>query len=355
MTSTSAKNIVLLIAVAGLLTASTASGAELVLRERATMSGPMIRLGDVADISAGTASMLKGLVTTPLLPTPAPGTQQFVSRSQIRDLLVSRGIDVGNLRVRGAMVVEIGHRRPAGSLDVDSIGTTEAETMTFTETDTAVEDAIERYLIDHTSHDQWQVEVELRDKQSLQVAGWAGEFTVEGPHYPRPGRKNFVIRSRNGKESFRVQASIVQVHSLLFARRGISRGDLVRAADVEVRQHEGSAPNLAIRDLAQVVGMEAKRTITEDSILTEGQVSAPLMVKRGETVTVSARTGGVTVRTMVVAQQDGAMGELVQVESVKDKKRFAASVSGNRQLEVFPTGARVEDFATLGKRNTQRR
>ena len=96
--------------------------------------------------------------------------------------------------------------------------------------------------------------------------------------------------------------------------------------------------------------MEAKRGITLNSIVTEGSVAAPLQVKRGEAITVYARTGGVTVRTMAVARQDGAMGDLVQVESADGKQKYVASVSGSRRVDVYPTGASVEDFATLGKR-----
>ncbi len=338
------KKLVFLLPMAVFLHASSVWGADLTLREQATVSGPVIRLGDVADISASTSARLKNLVTTPLFPAPAPGTQRFLSQLQVRDLLVSRGIDITNLRIRGSKVVEIGNQPAA----VEPA----APEMSQAETEVAIEAAIKRHLIDRTGHGQWRVAVELRESDYMRVAGWGSDLTVEGGRQPRTGRLRFQIGAHGIKESVQVQAVVAKIHSLVFARRAIARGNLVRVTDVEVRQHEGSVPSMAIRDLKQVVGMTANRAISPDAILTEGHVSAPILVKRGETVTVFARTGGVTVRTMAVARQDGAMGDLVQVESInsKSKQRYSARVSGNRRLDVYPTGARVEDFATLGRK-----
>ncbi|NOY43025.1 MAG: flagellar basal body P-ring formation protein FlgA [Planctomycetes bacterium] len=342
------KKLVFLLPLAVLLHTSSVWSADLTLRERATVSGPVIRLGDVADISASTSTRLKNLVTTPLFPAPAPGTQRFLSQLQVRDLLVSRGIDITNLRIRGAKVVEIGNQPAA----VEPA----APAMSLAETEAALEDAIKRHLIDRTGHGQWRVAVKLRESDYMQAAGWGSDFTVEGGRQPKTGRLRFQIGARGIKESVQIEATVTKIHSLVFARRAIARGSLVRVTDIEVRQHEGSVPSMAIRDMKQVIGMAAKRAISPDAILTEGHVSAPILVKRGETVTVFARTGGVTVRTMAVARQDGAMGDLVQVESMnsKSKQRYAARVSGNRRLDVYPTGARVEDFATLGHKSSHR-
>ena len=85
-----------------------ASGADLVLREHATLEGPIVRLGDVADVSTGSMSVLKELTFTPLVPAPAPGSPRYLQRSEILDLLASRGIDTQALRISGAAVVEIG-------------------------------------------------------------------------------------------------------------------------------------------------------------------------------------------------------------------------------------------------------
>jgi flagella basal body P-ring formation protein FlgA len=71
----------------------------------------------------------------------------------------------------------------------------------------------------------------------------------------------------------------------------------------------------------------------------------PLMVHRGEIVTVYARSGGVSVRTTARVREDGGMGDLVSVESLTERKGFIARVCGIRELEVFARAAQAESAA----------
>jgi flagella basal body P-ring formation protein FlgA len=134
--------------------------------------------------------------------------------------------------------------------------------------------------------------------------------------------------------------------------RPVERGMLVRAGDVEVRSHQGRMPFRALRSLDRAVGMVARQTLSPGALVLENHLQAPRLVERGETVTVFARTGGIQVRTHVVAKQDGSLGDLIQVETVDRRERFMARVTGLRELDVFATGATVAEHTTLnsGKR-----
>ncbi len=327
------------------ISSTIAFGADVVLREQATTVGPIVRLGDVADISAASSSMLKRLSTTPLVPTPARGTTQFLQRSQVRDLLAARGIDILHLRFGGAKVVEIGK--------VSARPEVEPQTTPFAlsnqEIENLLQEAIEQYLLNETGHDRWRITVKLNNAIFRNASSLGPNLMVRGGRAPWTGRQQFRVSGMPSDKIVDVQATVVKIQSVLFATRVIKKGDLIRATDVEIRQHEGRVPNLALGSLAQVVGMEAKRTISANAILQENHVRAPLQVQRGETVTVVARTGGVLVRTFAIARQDGAMGDLVQIETLDSKERFAARVSGRQRLEVLAAGTQAVDYATLGR------
>ncbi len=322
-----------------------ATGADVVLREQATTVGPIVRLGDVADISAASSSMLKRLSTTPLVPTPAQGTIQFLQQSQVRDLLAARGINILNLRFGGAKVVEIG--KISAKPEVESQATPLA--LSDQEIEASLQTAIEQYLLNETGHDRWRITVKLNNAIFRNASSLGPNLTVRGGRVPWTGRQKFRVSGTTSGKIVDVQATVVKIQSVLFATRAIKKGDLVSATDVEMRQHEGRVPNLALSTLDQVVGMEAKRTISANAILQENHVRAPLQVQRGETVTVVARTGGVLVRTFAIARQDGAMGDLVQIETLDSKERFAARVSGRQRLEVLAPGTQAIEYATLGR------
>ena len=105
------KSIATTIAIASLTTLlvqASSQAADIVLRQRVTRQGAMVRLGDIADIVADTVSERNGLASTPLLPAPVRGTMQYLNVSQIRDLLTARGVRLDRLRISGATVVELG-------------------------------------------------------------------------------------------------------------------------------------------------------------------------------------------------------------------------------------------------------
>lgn len=248
---------------------------EIVLHERAKQSGAVIRLGDIADISAASPEMMHDLATTPLLPSPAPGTTEFLQRSQLRDLLASRGIDTTQLIILGAKAVEIG---------------------------------------------------EIKQTQKL----------------PRkPAVKQTL---RNSRPELPMQTTLVTT-------RKIERGDFIRAADVELRQEPGHKNRSVATSLEEVVGMEASRNLPEGAVIYKNQVRKPLLVLRGESVEVYATTGGISVKTYAVARQDGALGDLVQVQTLDKKERYMAYVAGRGELEVYAPGQNIREVAKLENRS----
>jgi flagella basal body P-ring formation protein FlgA len=352
MNSSTTKNVVLLIAVmaAG---APSVFGANVVLRAKSHHQGNMVRLGDIADISATTTSELNSLATTVLLPAPAPGTRQFLRSSQVRELLAARGVDSGAIHMSGAAAVELGTAKLQGVYEgVERVSVAQP---TREEVEFSLRTSIEEYLIGQTGHTEWRVETPLDSIALARVEKLGLETTVSGGHRPWTGRQYFKLVSNQTGLETTVMTKVSKIQPVVTVLRTIERGELIRTSDVTIRQHEGILSRSAVSSLGEAVGMEAQRTIKADSIVLKNQLSAPLLVERGETVTVFARTAGITVRSYAVARQDGAKGELVQVEKIDSKDRFMARVSGRLQLEVLATGAMASDYATLPRHEPLRR
>lgn len=344
----------------GLLVAmfgTAASGAEIILREKATLVGTVVRLGDVADVSAKSAARKRALTAMPLMPTPALGTKQYLRAVQIRDLLVARGVSLEGVTIRGARMVaigELGKSKPKQSRRYLSLQRREQIAE-------AVEQAIVQHLREQTDTSAvWNVAPKLDGDQLRRLDQTKLRLVVQGGGKPRAGKQLFRLGTkeldgRTSDASFAVVALVEQAELVVVATGPIDRGEIVRAADVELRAHEGRVPSSVITSLDQAVGMIAARSIRPDSLLYSSHVCAPLQVERGETVTVFARTGGIQVRTFAVAKQDGSMGDLIQVETLNNRKRFDARVVGRGELEVLATGRMVEEYTTLRPRNTRLR
>ena len=255
---------------------SWAGKAEIVLRKMADQKATMIRLGDIADISAGDPATMHDLATTPLLPAPRPGKARYLHRSELKELLRSRGINLQEIRIWGAEVVQIGKTRQSES------------------------------------------EPTPKSARKLQTQ-------------PKPPMKK----------------SSVATYTTVVLLRKLSKGDLIRAEDLELRVQERRPSSTALGSIKEAVGMEARHNLSQGSTLLKSQIRKPLLVMRGETVAVFARTGGITVKTFAISRQEGAQGDLIQVESQDKKERYAAYVTGRRQLEVFASGKTIKELASL--------
>lgn len=326
-----------------LLCVVDARGATVLLHERARFEGAVIYLGDIADISAATTSEVHDLSTTPLIPAPPVGSQEFLRANQIRELLISRGVDPRELSITGAAVVEI-------SNTPNQKAANRAEPIPHLapeEIEAAVSAAIERYLVAETGHQAWEIALSLSEANFRNLAKLGLEITASAGRSPWTGPQRFQITAPGAGNAFLVNAKIERLQDTVVALRKIQQGDLIGVADVEVRLQGGNLPTNTITALDQVLGKEALRAIAPETILQSGQLRSPLQVQRGETVEVYARSGGITVKTFAVVKQDGSLGDLVQVETLDRKEKFAARVTGWKQLDVLPTGATAADLATL--------
>ncbi len=338
-----------LVLLLALLAPATSRGADIVLREHATQHGPIIRLGDIADISAATSAEMHDLTHTPLLAAPAPGTLQFLDASQVRELLLARGIRLQHTTLQGAKIVQIGSatQTPTTGNRPTPVKKSNQELTLL------VQQAIKTHLQTTTQHSQWRVEVVLQQDELHQLAASSDNLKANGGRPKQTGRQRFTLSTDNHDQPITVYAKIAKQQTVVVVKRPIERGRLVRAADIELRLREGKLPSESLVDLQLAIGKEAKRSLRTDQILQQSHVRAPWQVRRGESVNVYVRTGGIVVRTRAVARENGAAGDLISVELPKDKKRLDASVSGPGEVTVYATGGQATDFASLNRNTTR--
>jgi flagella basal body P-ring formation protein FlgA len=156
---------------------------------------------------------------------------------------------------------------------------------------------------------------------------------------------NFEIQGGQAPRAVRAYARVQKLEMTVFASRAIAVGSFIGASDVVLRPAPSPLPAYAARSIDQVVGKEAVRPVRDGAIVLTANVKAPLMVRQGERVSIKARAAGIVVRTYATAQQNGCVGDLVQVQAIDGKERYAARVSGLRELEVFAAGAPASDVA----------
>jgi flagella basal body P-ring formation protein FlgA len=317
-------------------------GAEIHLRTQAAVSGRVVTLGDVADIHAGEEERA-ALAGTELIPTPAISGKSLKLR-EVQDLLALRGVATGKHRFGGASEVRL----------VDAATSTSkqerkdrAAGSAARGANTAVETAIAKYLARNVDADRdWRVKVELTEDQVRVAQNAFGRITVEGGTEPWEGPQQFTIFVGAKETHFTVEAQLELPEMIVVAARPLVKGDVIRASDLTLEPAKrGVAQKGAFRSPDEIIGQEAVRAIVAGQVLDNNYVQPPVLVKRGDVVTVYAYSSGIRVKTTGRSRQAGAKGELVEIESHVDRKRFFARVSDIQIVEVFASAAQSTDAA----------
>jgi len=122
--------------------------------------------------------------------------------------------------------------------------------------------------------------------------------------------------------------------------RDIGFGETLKASDLAVDQREVQELEGCITNPDLVTGSVLKRSLEKGEILRGRDVQEPVLVKRGESVTLIARTAALSISTAARARDSGSRGDLVTVENVSSKQLIQARVVGMGIVQVDVPGVR---------------
>lgn len=320
-----------------------APAAEIALRQKCECTAAVVTLGDVAEIVSADRRRADELAAVELFPAPLSGRQRFVRLREIQDLLMLRGINLAEHRFSGSSRVVVS--RSGGSTRADRAGREKPLSVSIRKRARRLAcEAVVRYLEQYAAESEpWIVQVEL-DEDQVRLVSAAGErITVSGGGLPWVGeqRFEFSVDTPGGPARFAVRAQVTLPPAVVVATRALPRGTIVNASDVRT-QRDAPLDTQAecFGTIEEVVGRQTTRMIAVGKAIEREWVRAPLLVRRGEIVTVLARASGITVSTNARAHDDGSEGELVAVESLHDRGKFFARVCGLREVEVYARAMR---------------
>jgi flagella basal body P-ring formation protein FlgA len=323
-------------------------GAEIQLREDVRAAGPLVLLGEIADVHARHSVESAELATIDLFPAPPPGEYRVLRLRELQDVLAVRGTNLGEHRFSGASQITIRgpHRdevAPKSRPQPSKPARKAAADRSVVESRVCA--AIEAYLSEKAGDLGWNVAVQISDSRSLEISALGESLAVAGGAEPWSGKQQFEISATNGDDDpIPVVASVELPPAIVVARYSLPKGVLLRADDVKLQHGEPTRGEASVyQSIEEVIGKETVRNIAEGQILDSHSLRRPLLVRRNEIVTVYSQSEGVSVRTTARVRDDGADGDLVTVETLEDRKPFFARVSGPQEVSVFAQAIRAEE------------
>ncbi|KQQ36126.1 flagellar biosynthesis protein FlgA [Duganella sp. Leaf126] len=155
---------------------------------------------------------------------------------------------------------------------------------------------------------------------SRPLAACSREVTVEAADTRQPSRMRFTAicagdgaRGGGWRYEFVVRAKVSA--RIVIAANEIGAGKIIADEDLLLERHDISAVADSVSNPQDVVGMSARRTVRVGEVLRTGALTAPVLVKRGDLVTIVATRDQVTVSMAGEAMDAGAKGSQVRVRN----------------------------------------
>jgi flagella basal body P-ring formation protein FlgA len=124
--------------------------------------------------------------------------------------------------------------------------------------------------------------------------------------------------------------------AVVVTTRALARDTVLAPGDIRLAKLPSGAGQVGtLHDPAQAVGRRLRRPMDEGQALTAAIVAEPTLVRRGQQVSVEATAGNLQVQMAGVAQGDGALGDIIEVESGASGRVIQAVVRSAKSVEVL--------------------
>jgi flagella basal body P-ring formation protein FlgA len=281
-----------------------------VLRGNVTVSGDLVRIGDIID-NAGSAAQIA------IYRAPDLGTTGSLPVAQILNALRSHqviGVDTRDLK-------EITVTRLARTIEGKDI---EQQIARALERKNGLGEAANLSL--------------TFDRDPGDASNTGGMQATIVRYEPRNTRfdVSFEILNESGTASTKLRFTGTAIETIEAAvlARNIERNEVLKSSDVVVERRPKAEVGADAAGRDRAVGMQARRQLRAGQALRVADLAKPDLVQRDQNVTLIYETPGLYLTVRGKALEGGTEGDVVNVMNLQSKRTVSGTVSGRGQVSI---------------------
>lgn len=296
---------------------AAAEQARPALKQSATVTGDLVRIGDLVD-NAGIVANI------PIFRAPDLGQSGTVSAASVVDAVRSHAI-VG-LDTRG--IIDVTVTRPSQMISGRDIQKTIARLLG------------NAYALGDS--DEIAVSFE-REPRSFNIEPSASlePRVLQLGYDARTGRFDVQLEFA-GQRAMRWTGTALPTVAAVTMVRSVGRGEIVRRDDVAVeRRPKTQTERDTVAAIDAVVGRAARQALRAGSAVRGSDLMKPEVVQRDASVTLVYAAPGITLTVRGKANEAGAEGDIISVTNLQSKRVIQGMVAADGSVIVQPGTPRV--------------
>lgn len=293
-------------------------------KEQVAVSGPMLALRDLADLSGDDAGRVAVLQSLSMGQAPAPGQTSYLTG----DVLLARLSSVG-----------VNPFAEGWTLPNYIVVSTECQTVSRETIDQRVTEAITSRI----SYPKEDVKIMPRGRAiEAQIPTGAYSVTISFPKGirfvgPTPVVAEIRVADRLVKSIYLAYDVQVSVNAFV-VKNTVAAHKILTEDDIAVEKRLlSNLPARAVKDSAMLKSYWTRRKISPETVLTEDMLDIPPVVKKNSQVTIVSSSNGIFVTAFALAQQDGKPGDVIRVRNIDSHRLIMAKV--RQDGTVVPLGS----------------
>ncbi|HEY1503443.1 MAG TPA: flagellar basal body P-ring formation chaperone FlgA [Stellaceae bacterium] len=293
-----------------------AAFADTMLLPSVTVTGDTIHIGDIFRDAGVHAD-------DPVAPAPAPGTRATYNAVWLGSVAREHHLTWQPSSAFDQTSVE----RASRIVDADAVGqrilSAVAADAPNTDASIQLDNPGLRFVVPTEASDAMAID-------GLNLDQRTGRFSV---FVTAPANSNTAQRQR-------VSGRIIYQVTLAVPAHGMSIGDVFGPPDVtEVKLPRERVASDAVTNRQQLVGKAARRILRAGETVRIGDIAEPIVVHKGDLVTIAISTAGMQLTAQGKAVEDGAMGASIRVANTQSNRVIDAVVAGPNQVVIGGSAA----------------
>ena len=199
-----------------------------------------------------------------------------------------------------------------------------------------LEFTVEDYLATSQTEGRYEIQVNQLDPR-LRLPQCDKEFTatLESPAVPL-GRVTVRVRCDGAAPwTVFVPAQVRLFREIVTTTRPLKRTAIIGPEDVTLRERDISLITQSyLTSVDQAIGQKLVRPMVNDQVITLVHMEQAEVVRKGDQVVISARSGTLSVRMPGEALSNGGMSEQIRVKNLNSQRVIKARVTAPGQVEV---------------------
>jgi flagella basal body P-ring formation protein FlgA len=86
---------------------------------------------------------------------------------------------------------------------------------------------------------------------------------------------------------------------------------------------------------SEIVGMTPRKIIRGNAPIARNDLDKPVMVQRGELVTMNLNSGAIKITALAKALEAGTKGDIIRLMNIDSKRTIEAKITGTRTATVL--------------------